>query len=157
MFTINRFIKAGICAGLVATLTGCATDPPDPDLKKSFAPVITHQTQDLNMTCSDLKREIDDTENAIKVLDKQIALHQQQSQSSTWMAAAWGVLGATAPNAASAQIDNAASIMSNADAGSENNQQMTTGQLRVNYNQRHDALIQIYFARKCGVTTTASN
>jgi hypothetical protein len=132
-------------------VASCAdTPPPDPDLSLSFDPIASHQTKDLNMNCSELQDEIHDMEQAMHVLDKQIAFHQKQSEHSSLMSAYFSAMGTFAPTATNAQLDSAGSIMSSADASHENSQQMTTTQLRTNYEQRHDALIQIFFARKCG-------
>lgn len=145
--------RVSACILFSTLLVSCAdSPPPDPDLNLSFSPVMTHQTNDLNMSCSDLQGEINNSEQTMRVLEKQIAFHQQQSQNSSLMSAAFSALGAVAPTAANAQLDSAGSIVSSANAGNENNQQMTTEQLRANYEQRHDALMQIYFARRCGAT-----
>ncbi len=137
------------CLILAPFLASCASTPPDPDLKLSFSPVMTHQMSDLNMSCSDLQSEIGDTEHNMKVLDKQIASQQQQGQTMAMMAAFSGFSAATATNAVSAQLAAGNQVLANAGEGMANTQQMTIAQLRANYNQRHDALMQIYFARKC--------
>ena len=154
MISVNSVIKASVCTAVAAALTACASVPADPELNVAFRPVITHQTQDLTMSCPDLQSEIKDDEHVMQVLDKQIAFHNQQSQTMAMFAAFSGFSAATANNALSAQLASGNQVLANAGQGMENNQQLTTEQLRANYNQRHDALIQIYFARKCGVNGT---
>jgi hypothetical protein len=149
----KRFASCIIISALAAS---CAdSPPPDPELNLKYQPLVTHQTKDLTMDCADLKNEVSATEQAMRVLDKQIASHQQQSQSSTMMSAVFGALGTMAPTAANANLDQAGSIISSANAGVESGQSMNTGQLKANYTQRHDALVQIYFARKCGQITAS--
>lgn len=150
MSHINRIITTGVCIGLVASVVGCASGPPaDPDLQKTVVPVQAHQTQDLSLSCSDLEAQINDTEQSVMTLDKQIKNDQSQSQNMSLFAAFSGVSGALANNPLSAHLANANVILGNAGSSISDQQAMTKAQVRENVEQRHDALMQIYFARRC--------
>jgi hypothetical protein len=146
---INRMIAIGVCAGLAVSFAGCASAPSDPDMQRSFVPVQAHQTTDLTLTCPDLHEQIVDTESGVAVLDKQIKHDQEQTQSFSWAAALSGVSGAFANNPLSAQLSNANVTLGNAGASISGQDAMNKAQLRANIEQRHDALMQIYFARGC--------
>jgi hypothetical protein len=111
--------------------------------------VQAHQTQDLGLTCADLKSQIDDTEQSVAALDKQVKHDQEQSQNLSLLAAFSGVSGAFANNALGARLANANVILGDAGASISDQQAMGKAQLRVNIEERHDALMQIYFARRC--------
>jgi len=155
MSYINRMIKAGVCLGLVASFAGCASVPADPDLQRSFVPVQAHQTRDLSLTCPDLQDQIGEMENGVAVLDKQIKHDKEQSQIFSMAAAFSGFSGAMANNALSAQLASANATLGNAGASMSDQQAMTKEQLRANIEARHDALMQIYFARQCKVASGA--
>jgi hypothetical protein len=146
---LNRMITTGVCAGLVASFAGCASAPVDPDLQKTFIPVQAHQMTDLNLSCPDLQQQIGDTESDVATLDKQIKHDKDQSQAFTMAAVFSGFSGAFANNALSAQLANANANLGNAGASMSDQQAMTKAQLRANIETRHDALMQIYFARQC--------
>jgi hypothetical protein len=149
MSHLNRMITTGICVGLVASLAGCASAPVDPDLQKTYVPVQAHQTKDLSLTCPDLQEQIGDTENSVAALDKQIKHDKEQSQTFMLAAAFSSFSGAFANNPLSAQLANANANLGNAGASMSDQQAMTKAQLRANIEARHDALMQIYFARQC--------
>ena len=149
MFTVNRVIKAGICVGYFAALTGCATNPPDPDLQRSFVPVQMHQMADLSLSCDDIRSQIRDAENSVVILDKQIHHDQDTSQMFSLAAAFSGMSGALANNVASAQLANANVILGDAGASTSNQQAMTKAQLRANLEARHEALMSIFYAHSC--------
>lgn len=138
------------CVALIG-IGGCASTPPDPDLSRTFIPVQAHQTKDLNMTCEDLTAEIHQREEEVSALDKQLAFAHKQSQDMAMMAAFSGFSAVTANNAVSAQLASANESLANAAGGMAGQAAMTKDQLRSNLNQRHDALMQIYFARACKV------
>jgi hypothetical protein len=144
-----KTLKLAFCAGIAATLGACATTPPDPDLARTFIPVQTHQTTDLGLTCPDLQEQIGDTERTVAVLDKQIKQTQEQSQMFAMAAAFSGFSGALANNPLSAQLANANANLGNAGQAMSGQDAMTKAQLRANIEARHDALMQIYFARQC--------
>lgn len=146
---INRMIAAGVCIGLTASFAGCASAPADPDMQRTFVPVQAHQTTDLSLTCPDLQGQISDTESSVAVLDKQIKRDQEQSQMFAIATAFSGFSGAFANNPISAQLANANVNLGNAGEAISDRQAMTKAQLRANIEARHDALMQIYFARKC--------
>ena len=149
MFTVNRMIKVAICAGYFAISTGCATNPPDPDLQRTFVPVQTHQMADLSLSCGDIRSQISDAENSVAILDKQIHYDQDTSQMLSLAAAFSGMSGALANNAASAHLANANVILGEAGASESDQQAMSKVQLRANIERRHDALMQIFYARHC--------
>jgi hypothetical protein len=140
-----------VCVTMLA-IAGCASEPTDPDLSRTFVPVQAHQTKDLSMTCEDLTAEIHEREGAVSALDKQLALAHKQSQDMAMMSAFSGLSAATATNAVSAQLASANVGLANAAGGMVGQEAMTKDQLRSNLNQRHDALMQIYFARACKTT-----
>jgi hypothetical protein len=149
MSHLNRMIVTGVCVGLVASIAGCASVPADPDLQRTFVPVQAHQTKDLNLTCPDLQEQIGDMESGVAVLDKQIKHDKEQSQTFALAAAFSSFSGAMANNPLSAQLASANANLGNAGASMSDQQAMTKEQLRANIEARHDALIQIYFARQC--------
>jgi hypothetical protein len=146
---INRMIAIGVCTGLTVSFAGCASAPADPDLQKTFVPVQAHQTTDLGLACPDIQSQINETENSVSALDKQIKHDQEQSQTFSWAAALSGVSGAFANNPLSAQLASANVTLGNAGASMSGQDAMNKAQLRANIEQRHDALMQIYFARGC--------
>jgi hypothetical protein len=146
---INRMIATGVCAALTVSFAGCASVPPDPDMQRSFVPVQAHQTTDLSLTCPDLQGQISDTERSVAVLDKQIKHDQDQGQMFAIATAFSGFSGAFANNPLSAQLANANVNLGNAGEAISNGQAMNKAQLRANIEARHDALMQIYFARQC--------
>jgi hypothetical protein len=146
---LNRIVTTGICIGLVASVTGCASVPADPDLQRTFVPVQAHQTTDLNLSCPDLQLQIADTESAVAVLDKQIKHDKDQSQAFAMAAVFSGISGSFANNVLSARLANANVNLGNAGASMSDQQAMTKAQLRENIETRHDALIQIYYAQQC--------
>jgi hypothetical protein len=149
MSHINRIITTGVCIGLVASVVGCASAPTDPDLLRSPVPVQAHQTADLGLSCAQLASQISDSESSIAALDKQIKQDQGNSQSLSMFAAFSGALGGFANNPLSAQLANADANLGNAGASITGQQGAIKAQLRANIQQRHDALMQIYFARQC--------
>jgi hypothetical protein len=149
MFTVTRTMKVAIFAGYFATAAGCATSPPDLDLQRTFVPVQTHQMADLSLPCEDIRSQISDTENAVAVLDKQIHHDQDTSQMFSMMAAFSGMSGALANNVASAHLASANVILGDAGASASGQQAMTKAQLRDNIEQRHEALMQIFYSRGC--------
>jgi hypothetical protein len=142
-------IAIGVCTGLTVSFAGCASAPADPDLQKTFVPVQAHQTTDLGLACPDIQSQINETENSVSALDKQIKHDQEQSQTFSWAAALSGVSGAFANNPLSAQLASANVTLGNAGASMSGQDAMNKAQLRANIEQRHDALMQIYFARGC--------
>jgi hypothetical protein len=68
-------------------------------------------------------------------------------------AALSGMSGAMANNAVSAQLANSNVIAGNAESALSSQTAMTKAQLRTNIEQRHDALMQIFYARHCQPTT----
>jgi hypothetical protein len=152
MFTFSQVLKAGICVGSFALIAGCAIDPPDPDLQRTFVPVQAHQMDDLRLSCADLESEIHVAENSVAILDKQIRHDQDQSQSFSLGAALSAMSGALATNVQSAQISNVSAIASGAGASMSANDAMTKAQLRANLEQRHEALMQIFYTRRCQTT-----
>jgi hypothetical protein len=146
---MNNAIRAIVCLSVGAWVSGCATTPPDPDLTEKFVPVVTHKTKDINLSCEELASEIGQNEHVTAILDKQIANQQQQSQTMAMLAAFSGWSAATANNPLSAQLSSANQTLATVGEGMANRESMTAAQLHANYNQRHDALIQIYFARRC--------
>jgi len=85
----------------------------------------------------------------VAVLDKQIKQTQEQSQMFAMAAAFSGFSGALANNPLSAQLANANANLGNAGQAMSGQDAMTKAQLRANIEARHDALMQIYFARQC--------
>jgi hypothetical protein len=147
--TAMNIAKFIVFVGISTSLGACATTPPDPDLTRSFIPVQTHQTSDLNLSCPDLQGQIGDTEQTVAALDKQIKHDEEQGQMFAMAAAFSGFSGALANNPASAQLANANVTLGNAGEAMAGQQAMTKEQLRANIEARHDALMQIYFARQC--------
>jgi hypothetical protein len=152
MNNMNRIITTGTCIGFIGLLVGCASGPtqaPDPDLQRTFVPVQAHQTTDLGLACPDIESQINETESSVSALDKQIKHDQEQGQTFSFAAALSGVTGAFANNPLSAQLANANVTLGNAGASMSGQDAMNKAQLRANIEQRHDALMQIYFARRC--------
>jgi hypothetical protein len=146
---LNRIITTGVCVGLIASFAGCASVPADPDLQRTFVPVQAHQTKDLSLSCPDLQQQIGDNESAVATLDKQIKHDKDQSQVFAMAAVFSGISGSFANNPLSAQLANANATLGNAGASMSDQQAMTKAQLRANIEARHNALMQIYFARQC--------
>lgn len=145
---MDMTIKSAAWIVILALLASCSDGPSaDPELKLGFAPVMTHQSKDLTVSCDALQSEVNDTGHKMRVLDKQIAFHQLQTQRQSATSAAFGALTKGTPSARTAPLDGANSMQATAQSDSENNPQMDSGKLRANYTQRHQALIRIYFAR----------
>jgi DNA segregation ATPase FtsK/SpoIIIE-like protein len=142
-------MKSLIPLTVVCTLVGCASTPPDPALSRRFVPVEAHQTSDLQLSCTDLSSQIRETDDAISALDKQIARAQQDSNSFSVMSALAGVSGAFAGNALQASTASAERTVANTGAALSANQAYTTKDLRVMYENRHEALMQLYYSRSC--------
>jgi outer membrane murein-binding lipoprotein Lpp len=135
---------------VMTALAGCANSPPaDPDLAKTIVPVQTHQMKDINMTCDELSGEIKDTESEVAALDKQINYQKQQSNTYSMISALSGLQATTATTAATANLANTNATLGNINAGMAGQQAMSKTELRMNINQRHDALMAVYFARNC--------
>jgi hypothetical protein len=149
---MNSMIKIGLCLGFAASLAACASTPADPDLQRTFIPVQAHQTADINLSCTDLKTQITDTETSVSILDKQIKHDQDQSQSLSMAAVFSSVSGAMANNPLSAQLANANATLGNAGAAMTDKQAMSKAQLRANIEQRHDTLMSVYYARHCNAS-----
>jgi hypothetical protein len=140
-------------AGALST-SGCASDPAAnaaqrQALSQHFVPVQAHQTNDMALTCGDLRANLEDIGSAISALDTQIAYQKQASNSFSVMSALASISGAYAPNLRSAQLASAEGSIANAGAQIESNQSVSTKELRDMYQYRHDTLMQLFYGRNC--------
>jgi flagellar capping protein FliD len=136
------------------SISGCASDPAADEaqrqaLSRHFVPVQAHQTNDMILTCEDLRANLDDVVSAISALDTQIAYQKQTSNSFSVMSALASISGAYAPNIRSAQLASAEGSIANAGAQIESNQSASTKELRDMYQYRHDTLMQLFYGRNC--------
>jgi hypothetical protein len=135
-------------------MSGCASDPAADAaqrqaLSQHFVPVQAHQTNDMALTCEDLRANLDEVGSAISTLDTQIGYQKQASNSFSLMGALAGISGAYAPNLRSAQLASAEGSIANAGAQIESNQSVSTKELRDMYQYRHDTLMQLFYGRNC--------
>ena len=148
-----KTICFSVIAAITALTTGCAADPQTREvMSQHFAPVEVHQLNDMALTCDELSAGITNMGQAISTIDKQIAYHEQSSNSFSFISALASVSGAYAPNFRSAQLASAEGSLANAGAQITSNQGMTEKDLRMSYQGRHDALMQLYYGRNCHST-----
>jgi hypothetical protein len=113
-------------------LSACATT--DPELTMNIDSVQAMQPGDVQLSCDQLKTEVDKTTNTLRILDKQLANTKQETQQGLMLSSVGGSAAATGAAAAS---------MAEQQTASE-----TT--LRDNYQKRHDFLMSQYYAKRCG-------
>lgn len=138
---------------ILGLMAGCATDPASDvetqALARHFDPIQAHQINDLQLSCGDLAEQIGTADEAIATLDKQIAHQEQNTTSFSLMGALAGVSGAFANNPLSAQMASAQQTVANTGAQLSTNQTYSTKDLRALYENRHEALMQLYYAKNC--------
>jgi len=139
-----------IAAAVAINLSGCAADPVQRDvLSTHFVPVQEHQLGDMTLSCDDLNANIAQISHDIGLIDQQIGYQENASNSFSFVSALASVSGAYAPNLRSAQLASAEGSLANAGAEIESNQSMSSKDLRVMYQARHDALMQLFYGKNC--------
>ena len=140
-----RFII--VLSACIAGLSACAT--PDPELGMKFEPVQTYRSGDPKLSCANLKKEIDDLDYSIRVLDKQIQNHTNVQASNSFgstLSQVMGQLGGTQSSYNSAAINNAMYQGMSQQTSVEMNKKNT---VLNSHQKRRDVLMQQYYAKRC--------
>jgi hypothetical protein len=138
-----------LATSLLGSIAGCASDPVSDAAQRQLDPVEAHQINDMALSCDEIAANLNTTSSAIAAIDRQIASQQQAGNSFSLISAFAGVAGAYAPNLRSAQLADAEGTLANAGAQIEANQSVSTKDLRVMYEHRHDVLMQLFYGRNC--------
>ncbi len=145
------FTKVGsvLCVAAAMALTGCAVDPPDPDLARHFDKVEALQTGDDSLSCTDLKAQVDALQGDMNAIEKQISAAQSTSSGDSLFGALFSAVGSVAQTpgqALAANVDSAVANSSASDAAGEANGLRGIEQ---SYQFRHDHLVQLYTVKNC--------
>jgi hypothetical protein len=149
-------VGSAFCLIAVMTLAGCVDVPPDPDLSRQFDKIEALQTGDDQLSCADLKAQVDAMQGDINALEKQVAQQQSESSGMSLFGALISAVGAVAQTPGQALVANVDSAVVNSDAGDAAGAANGLKGIEMTYQRRHDHLVQLYTVKNCASQQVAS-
>lgn len=151
-------IKVGsaVCVVAAMALAGCADVPSDPDLSRHFDKVEALQTADDQLSCADLKAQVDEMQGDVNAIEKQIAQQQSESSGDSLVGALFSAVSAVAPTPGQAFAANVDSAVANSAAGDASGAANGLRGIELSYQMRHDHLVQLYTVKSCANNQVAS-
>jgi len=149
-------VGSALCVVAVMTLVGCADVPADPDLSRQFGKIEALQTGDDQLSCADLKAQVDELQGDINALEKQVAQQQSQSSGDSLVGALFSAVGAVAQTPVQALSANVDSAVANSAAGDAAGTANGLQSIEMTYQRRHDHLVSLYSAKNCASSQVAS-
>lgn len=142
-------VTSVLCVIAAMTLAGCVDVPPDPDLSRHFDKVEALQIGDDQLSCADLKAQVDELQGDMNALEKQIAQQQSTSSGDSLFGALFSAVSSVAPTPGQALVANVDSAVANSAAGDAAGAANGLQGIEMTYQRRHDHLVQLYSVKNC--------
>ena len=149
-------VSSALCVMAAMTLAGCVDVPPDPDLSRQFDKIEALQTGDDQLSCTDLKAQVDELQGDINALEKQIAAQQSTASGDSLFGALFSAVGAVAQTPGQALVANVDSAVADSSAGDAAGAANGLQGIEMTYQRRHDHLVQLYSVKNCASSQVAS-
>jgi outer membrane murein-binding lipoprotein Lpp len=145
-----------LCVVAAITVVGCADVPPDPDLSRHFDKVEALQTGDDQLSCTDLKAQVDALQGDMNALEKQVAEQQSEASGDSLFGALFSAVGSVAQTPGQALVANVDSAVANSSASDASGSANGLRGIEMTYQLRHDHLVQLYSIKNCASSQVAS-